>query len=218
MSLALVIGVQVAIVGIALFALTPAVRRRWPASDGLLALTRTGAIVCGVVLVVASLTGTQTPMSNTPNPVPAQVTSVDVGYDLYQANCAACHGVDGNGGGPLAGTTQVQPPSLKAHLGQHSDGDLFYWITNGLPGGMPAWADKLSEQDRWNLVNYLRSINGQGPTANPSSATPPSAPAASAGPGTSAAVIVPVGAWASALGWLAVGYRRRRAGGRGRRS
>ena len=109
-------------------------------------------------------------MSNTPNPVPAQVTSVDAGYNLYQANCAACHGVDGNGGGPLAGTTQVQPPSLKAHLGQHSDGDLFYWITNGLPGGMPAWADKLSEQDRWNLVNYLRSINGVGPTPDVASA------------------------------------------------
>ena len=213
MSLALVIGVQVAIVGIVLFALTPGIRRRWPSADGLLALVRTATIVAGVVLVAVGVTGTQTPMSNTPNSVPAQVTSVDAGYNLYQANCAACHGVDGNGGGPLAGTTQVQPPSLKAHLSQHSDGDLFYWITNGLPGGMPAWADKLSVQDRWNLVNYLRSINGVGPTpdvATPASSTPPS-------PTASAAVIVPVGAWISILGWLAIGFRRRRRSGSGPR-
>ena len=76
----------------------------------------------------------------------------------------------GNGGGPLAGTTQVQPPSLKAHLQQHTDGDLYYWISNGLPGGMPAWSTSISETDRWNLVNYLRSINGVGPTAEPSRA------------------------------------------------
>jgi mono/diheme cytochrome c family protein len=62
----------------------------------------------------------------------------------------------------------MRPPSLRTHLDQHTDGDLFYWITNGLPGGMPAWGDKLSETDRWNLINYLRSVNGVGPTPDPS--------------------------------------------------
>ena len=136
------------------------------------------------------------------------MTSVDAGYDLYQANCAACHGVDGNGGGPLAGTTPVQPPSLKAHLTQHTDGDLFYWISNGLPGGMPGWSDKLSETDRWNLVNYLRSINGQGPTANPR-------PSAAATQGAAVVFLLPLG-WATFFCvWLGAGARRRRRG-RGR--
>jgi mono/diheme cytochrome c family protein len=159
-----VLGVQVLVVGFLLFVFAPAIKRRWPGAEGLVALGRTAAFIGGIALVAYGASGSQTPMSNTPNPVPSQVTSVNAGYRLYQANCAACHGVDGNGGGPLAGTTEVQPPSLRAHLSDHSDGDLFYWISNGLPGGMPAWSDRLSETERWHLVNYLRSLNGQAPT------------------------------------------------------
>jgi mono/diheme cytochrome c family protein len=122
-----------------------------------------------------------TPGSSVQNPIPDTVTSATKGQELYLANCAACHGVDARGGGPLAGTTQIRPPSLvSGHLSQHTDGDVFYWITNGLPGGMPAWATKLSDTDRWNLVNYLRSINGRGPAIPPASAPVASAPAASA--------------------------------------
>lgn len=202
MSLGLIIGVQIVIVGIVLFGVTPALRRRWPKADGYVALARSAAIVVGIALVALSAGGGQTPMSGTPNPVPDQVTSVDTGARLYQANCAACHGVDGNGGGPLSGTTAVQPPSLKAHLAQHTDGDLFYWISNGLPGGMPAWSDKLTETDRWNLVNYLRSINGQGPTAAPS--------ATAAGSHERLGLLFPVGLGTVFIGWLVTGLRRGR--------
>jgi mono/diheme cytochrome c family protein len=201
-SLGLVIGLQLAALGIALFALTPAIRRRWPGADGYLALGRTALIVVGIALVGLGVSGGQTPMSDTPNPVPNQVTSVDAGYRLYQANCAACHGVDGNGGGPLSGTTPVTPPSLRAHLSEHTDGDLFYWITEGLPGGMPAWKSQLSETDRWHLVNYLRSINGQGPTPNPSVSAAPDA--------GRVAVLLPVGAAVFFASWFVAGIRRAR--------
>jgi mono/diheme cytochrome c family protein len=202
MSLGLVIGLQLIVVGILLFAVTPAIRRRWPGADGYLALARSVTIVAGIAATALSLGGGQTPMSGTPNPVADQVTSVNAGYRLYQANCAACHGVDGNGGGPLAGTTEVLPPSLKAHLGQHTDGDLFYWIGNGLPGGMPAWSDKLSETDRWNLVNYLRSINGQGPTPDPSTTGAASV--------QRLGLLLPVGFATVFCGWLGIGIRRGR--------
>ena len=153
-----------------------------------------------------------------PNPVPATVTSVDAGNRLYQANCAACHGVSGEGGGPLANTTPIQPPSLKAHLAQHTDGDLFYWITNGLPGGMPAWAGTLSETDRWNVINYLRAINQPVPRSSPrpsfpsASAAPTSAgPSADGSTGTLLAVLALPSAWSSLLvGLLSVRWRRRR--------
>jgi mono/diheme cytochrome c family protein len=201
MTLGLVIGVQLAIFGVVLFFLTPAIRRRWPSADGVLALARTGLIVVGVALVGVSVSGSQTPMSSTPNPVPAQVSSVNAGYRLYQANCAACHGVDGNGGGPLSGTTPVTPPSLRAHLAEHSDGDLFYWISEGLPGGMPGWRSQLSETDRWNLVNYLRSLDSEGPTSDSTT---------SAGAAERVAVLFPVG-FALFFGvWLTAGLRRSR--------
>lgn len=223
MSVGLVIGVQLAAVGLALFFLMPTIRRRWPRLEGILALCRTALLVVGVALIGLTASGGQTPLSDTPNPVPAQVTSVEAGYRLYQANCAACHGVDGNGGGPSSGTTQVTPPSLRAHLSQHTDGDLFYWISKGLPGGMPAWESQLSETDRWNLVNYLRSINGAGP-APPTSAVSPGATEAGATtvpptetgattlPPTEGAVLVlPVGFAVFFLGWLSIGLRRARA-------
>jgi len=210
-SVALVIGVQVAIVGIVLFALTPSIRRRWPQADAFLALGRTAAVVIGISLIGYSVAGGQTPMSNTPNPVADTVTSVSTGYRLYEANCAACHGVDGNGGGPRAATTPITPPSLTAHLTQHSDGDLFYWISNGLPGGMPAWSAQIAETDRWNIVNYLRSINGQGPTARPSSAAPSTPPSGSGGDLTNlVGVVVPVGFATLMGGWVILPGRRRR--------
>ena len=43
------------------------------------------------------------------------------------------------------------------HVPFHPDGVLFAWITEGIRGtGMPAWRDQLSEQERWDLVNFLR--------------------------------------------------------------
>ncbi len=201
MSVLLILGIQLAIVGVILFAASPAINRRWPGSSAALIIVRTVVLIGGLGLAGFDLVGGATPMSGTPNPVPLTVTSVDAGNALYQANCAACHGVSGAGGGPLAGTTQVTPPSLLAHLGQHSDGDLFYWISNGMPGGMPAWASKLSESDRWNLINYLRSINGANPVGASTDAPP------------DIAAFVPFGlplVWAVGFGaWLASGFRKR---------
>jgi mono/diheme cytochrome c family protein len=199
MSLGLVIGGNLVVLGVVLFALSQRIRRRWPGAYAYLSLVMTATITIGVFLVAINVAGGQTPMSRTPNPVADQVTSVDAGYRLYQANCAACHGVDGTGGGPLAGTTSVIPPSLKAHLTQHTDGDLFYWISNGLPGGMPAWAAKLSETDRWNLVNFLRSINGQGP---PADVTP-----GASGAAQGVVLVLPVGFALFFGGWLGAGLR-----------
>ena len=197
MSVVLLVGIQVVVLGAILFAISPVVHRRWPTGDAAVAVSRSILIVAGIVLIAFDVTGGQTPMSKTRNPVAGTTTSIEAGRVAYQANCAACHGVDARGGGPLSGTTAVTPPSLVAHLGGHSDGDLFYWISNGIQGGMPAWADKLSETDRWNLVNYLRAINGRAPTSD--------APAASR-----LAVMFPVGFGMGGAAWLLSGWRRRR--------
>jgi mono/diheme cytochrome c family protein len=80
-----------------------------------------GGRLIGVALVAVSLSGGQTPMSNTPDPVPDQVTSVDAGYDLYQANCAACHGVDGNGGGDPEDSRRFRRWSVRSERAESND-------------------------------------------------------------------------------------------------
>jgi mono/diheme cytochrome c family protein len=222
MNLSTIIGIEIALLGLVAFGAAPRVRRRWPTVAGLTLIVPSLLLISGIGLALFGAFGGATPLSSTPNPIAATVTSVDTGNRLYQANCAACHGVDGEGGGPLANTTPIQPPSLKAHLSQHTDGDLFYWISNGLPGGMPAWSSQLSETDRWNLINYLRAINEPGASIPPASVGPGSSGASgaspagastepSAGPSPSAAAFLALPlTWAGVLaGMLAVRWRRR---------
>jgi len=158
LSVLIVIGVQLAALGLAIGLLGTRIERRWPGARSGVILGRTFGIIGGIALIALSFAAGETPMSGTPNPIPGTVVSVQAGAELYKANCAACHGVDAKGGGPLAGTTQVPPPSLVDHAAAHPDGDLFYWIKTGRPGGMPSFATQLSDEQIWDLVNYLRSI------------------------------------------------------------
>lgn len=117
-------------------------------------------VAVGVVLGISAFLG-QTPETRLPNPVPATVESIAVGNSVYINNCSSCHGVDALGGGPLADTTPVRPPALVgpgSHLGDHTDGDLHWVIANGRPGGMPAWAGQLTDDEIWSVINYLRSL------------------------------------------------------------
>ncbi len=217
LSVGLIFGLEAFALGVILWLGAPWIASRRPGSAAYVAIARTIAIVAGVVLVVAAILGEQTPFSDLRNPVADTVTSVETGQSLYQANCAACHGVDGRGGGPAAGTTQVRPANLlSGHLNVHTDGDIYYWITSGLPGGMPAWATRLSDTDRWNLVNYLRSINGRGPTAPPASGSAvPSAASSSSGDAAASAsdaagLVFAPGFGLIAVAWLFDGWRRAR--------
>ncbi len=136
---------------------------------------RIPAAIVGAVLVIGFvLQPPATPESGLANPILRTVDSVAVGAGLFSASCAVCHGVDARGGGSAAGTTAVPPPALAgpdAHLGMHSDGDLHDWIAHGLAGGMPPWGTRLTDEQIWHLVNYLRSLNGA-----PMVSSPPGAP------------------------------------------
>jgi copper transport protein len=179
LTVGVIVGLEALIVAALLYLGADIIRRRSARLGGLARPVAWVAGILGAVLVLGAVFADTTPGSALVNPIPNTVTSATAGQNLYLATCAACHGVDARGGGPQAGTTQVRPPSLvSGHLNQHTDGDLFYWITNGLPGGMPAWAAKLSETDRWNLVNYLRSLNGHGPSLPPASGSTGSGSAA----------------------------------------
>ena len=95
------------------------------------------------------------------NPIAPNSQSIAAGKAVYVKNCARCHGVSGKGDGPDGLLLNPRPADLTKHglPGVHTDAQLFDWITNGLPGTrMPAWKDKLSDTDRWNLVNYMRYL------------------------------------------------------------
>ena len=91
--------------------------------------------------------------------VPFTASSIVHGGAVYAENCAACHGSSGLGDGPLAASTPVRPANLTAqHLFEHSEGDLFWWISDGISaGGMPGFAAALSERERWDVINFIRA-------------------------------------------------------------
>ncbi len=95
------------------------------------------------------------------NPIVPDAKSVAAGEALYVSHCVTCHGVGGKGDGPLGLTLIPRPADLTIHAvpGVHTDAQLFEWITDGFPGSaMPAWKSSLSDTDRWNLVNFIRTL------------------------------------------------------------
>ena len=92
------------------------------------------------------------------NPVPKDQDSIDRGKALYRKYCAACHGKNGQGNGALAKNLTTKPADLVERSAHHSDGDFAWKITNGR-GAMPAFKDQLSENEIWDLTNFIKSLN-----------------------------------------------------------
>jgi copper resistance protein D len=97
--------------------------------------------------------------------VPYNAISVANGLRLYHDACAGCHGVGGYGDGVSAEDMQPKPADLTAkHSADHTAGDLFWWLShgienNGLPGPMPSFAASLEEEERWDMINFLRALS-----------------------------------------------------------
>jgi mono/diheme cytochrome c family protein len=92
------------------------------------------------------------------NPVPVNDSSLAAGQKIYLKRCAECHGKTGNGDGPDAADLGIHPAKLSDPTIQgETDGALFWKITVGKKP-MPNYATRLSATDRWNVVNYLRTL------------------------------------------------------------
>jgi copper transport protein len=95
------------------------------------------------------------------NPIAPNPQSIAAGKAVYESHCVVCHGESGKGDGPLGVTLIPRPADFTIHAvpGVHTDAQLYDWITNGFPGSaMPAWKANLSDTDRWNLVNFIRTF------------------------------------------------------------
>lgn len=90
-------------------------------------------------------------------PFRADDTRVEEGRVIYQSYCATCHGQTGKGDGPSAPGLNPKPFDLTSHVPLHTDGELNWWVTNGIPEtAMPAWLNTLTEDQRWQVVAYIR--------------------------------------------------------------
>jgi mono/diheme cytochrome c family protein len=101
------------------------------------------------------------------NPVPADDASIARGLELFQVNCAVCHGEQGDGQGLIVPHFEANgAPRLPADLTadrmvQVADNHFYNIVTNGLPPLMPPFGDLIPGDDIWHLVNYIRTLQGQ---------------------------------------------------------
>jgi mono/diheme cytochrome c family protein len=92
------------------------------------------------------------------NPVAANEPSLAAGQKIYSKTCFMCHGKTGDADGPAVIELNIHPAKLSdPKLVTEPDGSLFWKITTGKKP-MPAFGRRLSEADRWNLVNYIRTL------------------------------------------------------------
>jgi mono/diheme cytochrome c family protein len=93
------------------------------------------------------------------NPVARSDAAIAAGKALFKENCAKCHGDAGKGDGPDAMMYTPEPADLTdAHMmGMMSDGEIFYKISEGRKP-MPAFKKMLSEEQRWQLVHFVRTL------------------------------------------------------------
>src|SRR6202140_4832196 len=97
------------------------------------------------------------------NPYAGQTAAVAAGSRLYTMNCGSCHGIRGRGTGNIPALSQGPTQSAP-------DGEVFWFITTGsVANGMPAWGT-LSEQQRWQIVAYLKSLKNSATESKPGAA------------------------------------------------
>lgn len=93
------------------------------------------------------------------NPVSKTHVSIQSGKRLFAINCAMCHGPEGRGDGLVGKKFIPPPPNLHTEKVQSlGESDIHQRITNGY-GRMPAFRKRISTENRWNLVNYLKELN-----------------------------------------------------------
>ncbi len=93
------------------------------------------------------------------NPLKGNADAVKAGKKLYKQQCAICHGDTGKGDGVGGMSLNPKPTNFRSERVQkESDGALFWKITNG-NAPMASYKEILSEEQRWQLVNYIRTFS-----------------------------------------------------------
>jgi glucose/arabinose dehydrogenase len=93
------------------------------------------------------------------NPYAGNSDAATAGKGFYAKNCASCHGASGQGTGSV-------PPLKQGSIRSAKPGEVFWFITQGdVSAGMPAW-ESLPEQQRWQIVTYIKALGNPGQTTS----------------------------------------------------
>ncbi|MFQ5401307.1 MAG: c-type cytochrome [Anaerolineae bacterium] len=99
------------------------------------------------------------------NPFAGDEAALATGQEIYATNCVPCHGETGEGDGPAAVGLDPKPADLADGMMISMAGDdyLFWRVTMGgaiepFNSAMPAWADILTEDQRWQVISYLHTL------------------------------------------------------------
>ena len=109
-------------------------------------------------------------MASLRNPTAASDSSIENGRMYYQINCTVCHGSTGAGNGPALNYGIAAPSLVTDRAKGLSDGYYFGIIRNGR-GSMPNY-NRIEEMDRWDVVNYIRGLQGAGKAVSTESGVP----------------------------------------------
>lgn len=129
-------------------------------------------VICGGALAILVLAGMAQPGKGTDaapwvapsraakkaNPIPADAKSLELGKKLWNRDCLSCHGAKGLGDGPKAADLERKVTSLvDPAVWDQTDGALFWKLVEG-KAPMPATKTLMSDDERWHVINYMRTL------------------------------------------------------------
>jgi len=100
----------------------------------------------------------------TKNPIASNTESIEKGKALFlertKGNCVFCHGETGSGNEANLPRLRRKPADLsnKERMTAMTDGEVFWKISKGITGIMPAGEKRMTEEERWHVVNYVRTL------------------------------------------------------------
>ena len=127
-------------------------------SVGIAVAAITLVVSAGAVVVSAQGPWVAPPESkNVKNPV----KGIGNAKKAVETNCVSCHGPGGKGDGPASAALPPPKPAnwTSEAVQKQTDGEIFWKMSNGR-GAMPPWKH-LPENERWEIVNYIRTLKGK---------------------------------------------------------